>query len=190
MTTNLVDTGFSNKNIVTGTSVYPYLVPLDGTYRIDILVHGVEASGTYSAWIENQLGSGSNSSILAPKTEHAADVNKGYFGFASISLDLKSNDMLNLMVDGLTGDTAVTGTVRIWRDNYSTITIVDILATVFEGAFTIQDFFRLASSVLFGKSTDGGTVNPKFRDLADTKNRISATVDTSGNRSSVNRDAT
>lgn len=61
----------------------------------------------------------------------------------------------------------------------------EILATAYEGTDTIQDFLRLATSVLYGKSAGGGTGTLTFRNIADTLNRISATVDGDGNRSAV-----
>lgn len=319
MTTKLIDTGFANKNIATGTNVYTYLIPLDGTYRFDMYLRGVQGSGTYTAWVVNQLGSGSVQTILAPTTDFAANVIQTNFGFPSISLDLVTNDVVGLWIGGLAGDTTVTGTVRIWRENYSTLvqsdilsdatpfgganiddaistavtqagnaasyangvltiltgitsladwlrglarkdnmeviakaelnlaggtydestdsleaqhdsyttpptpgtiadavldeagaghtgliptnldtnigsrstlTVANILAGILEGTSTIQDFFRLTASVLFGKSSGGGTNNPKFRDLSDTKNRIDATTTANGDRTSITRDAT
>lgn len=65
------------------------------------------------------------------------------------------------------------------------------IARVIEGAHTLGDFMRLFASVLTGKSAGGGGVTITFRDLADSKNRISATVDANGNRTAVGtRDGT
>ena len=70
----------------------------------------------------------------------------------------------------------------------------DIAAAVWgyvvEGAHTCKDFMRLIASILFGKVTGGGTANPKYRDMADSKNRIEGTVDANGNRTTVTKDAT
>lgn len=65
-----------------------------------------------------------------------------------------------------------------------------IIDEVIEGTTTLRQMFRLMASALFGKSTGGGTANPTFRDLGDTKNRITSTCDANGNRTSVTRDAT
>lgn len=66
-----------------------------------------------------------------------------------------------------------------------------VIATVVEGAHTLGDLIRLCASVLTGKSSGGGTTTVVFRDLGDTKNRISSTVDANGNRTSVGtRDGT
>jgi hypothetical protein len=58
-------------------------------------------------------------------------------------------------------------------------------------AISLRGAQKLTLSVLTGKSSGGGTATVKFRDIADTKDRISATVDANGNRTAVGtRDAT
>jgi hypothetical protein len=49
---------------------------------------------------------------------------------------------------------------------------------------------RIMAAALAGKLSGAQGTNPKFRDLSDTKDRISATTDEHGNRSSVVLDAT
>ncbi len=61
---------------------------------------------------------------------------------------------------------------------------------VMEGSFTFVQLVRMMASVLFGKSSGGGTTNIKFRDMEDTKDRIDEIVDASGNRTSVTKDGT
>jgi len=57
-------------------------------------------------------------------------------------------------------------------------------------SITLAGFCKLALAVLTGKSSGGGTSNIVFRDIGDSKNRISATVDSNGNRTAVGtRDA-
>lgn len=65
-----------------------------------------------------------------------------------------------------------------------------ILAAAYEGSETFQDFLRIARSALAGKASGLATTTANFRDAADTKNRISATVDANGNRSAVTVDPT
>lgn len=66
-----------------------------------------------------------------------------------------------------------------------------VWAAVLEGAHTAADILRLCVSVLTGKSSGGGTTTVVFRNLGDSKNRISATVDANGNRTAVGtRDGT
>ena len=61
---------------------------------------------------------------------------------------------------------------------------------VIEGTLTFQDVLKLMLSALANKSSGGGTTELKFRDLADTKERITATVDVNGNRTDTTLDAT
>lgn len=65
-----------------------------------------------------------------------------------------------------------------------------MLATAYEGSETFQDFLRLTRAALVGKAAGMSGTTATFRDAADTKNRISATVDASGNRSVVTVDPT
>lgn len=64
------------------------------------------------------------------------------------------------------------------------------LATTYEGSEDLQDLLRLMRAVLVGKSTGGGSSTITFRDAGDSKARITATVDSSGNRTAMTTDAT
>lgn len=68
------------------------------------------------------------------------------------------------------------------------ISVADILAATVEGSFDLVEVLRLGLAVLAGKSTGGGTTTVAFRDVADTKDRIEATVDGDGNRTAVTLD--
>ena len=58
-------------------------------------------------------------------------------------------------------------------------------------AISLRGAMKLLLAVLTGKASGGGTTTIVFRDIADAKNRISATVDANGNRTAVGtRDAT
>ena len=66
----------------------------------------------------------------------------------------------------------------------------DVLAMAYEGSETFQTLLRLTRSVLVGKANGLATDTANYRDAADTKNRVVATVDTVGNRSAVTVDGT
>ena len=66
----------------------------------------------------------------------------------------------------------------------------DIVATAVDGATTLAESLRLANAVLGGKVSGASTGTETFRNLADTKNRVVATVDSSGNRTAITRDLT
>lgn len=57
-----------------------------------------------------------------------------------------------------------------------------------DGSTTARESLRLHNSALGGKASGLGTTTAVFRDLADSKARITATVDTEGNRTAVTRD--
>lgn len=65
-----------------------------------------------------------------------------------------------------------------------------VLDEVFEGTYTLRQFLRGAISILAGLSGGGGTTTLNFRDVADLKNRITATVDINGNRTAITLDLT
>jgi len=61
----------------------------------------------------------------------------------------------------------------------------DLLNTVVDGSYDLQAILQVLAAVLAGKVTGGGTTTITFRDLADSLNRVVATVDSNGNRSNV-----
>lgn len=63
-----------------------------------------------------------------------------------------------------------------------------VLDEVVEGTLTFRQMLRLFMAALANKSSGGGTTSIAFRDVADGKARISATVDSSGNRTAVTVD--
>lgn len=65
-----------------------------------------------------------------------------------------------------------------------------VLEAKVEGNLSLKQVLRLLLSPLAGKATGGGTTTITFRDTTDTKDRITATVDSNGNRSAVVIDAT
>lgn len=59
-----------------------------------------------------------------------------------------------------------------------------VLAATLEGAHTVADGLRLLLAVAAGRRTVSGTTHT-YRDLANSKNRVVSTVDTSGNRAAA-----
>ena len=59
------------------------------------------------------------------------------------------------------------------------------LNAIVEGTVTMAHAMQLILAACAGKVDGGGTTTIHFRDIADTKNRITATVDASGNRSAI-----
>jgi len=65
------------------------------------------------------------------------------------------------------------------------ITVAEIIAGVADGSYDLQEMMRGIFSACCIKSAGGGTTTLTFRDSANTKNRITATVDANGNRDAV-----
>jgi len=64
------------------------------------------------------------------------------------------------------------------------------LEDVLENNITIKKFLRGLIAPFLAKRSGMATANTKFRDQADTKNRIDATLDDNGNISSITLDLT
>ncbi|MBI5255532.1 MAG: hypothetical protein HY855_03460, partial [Burkholderiales bacterium] len=68
--------------------------------------------------------------------------------------------------------------------------VAAILAGTVEGSTTVVQALRLALATLGGKADGLATTTVHYRDLADSKNRVTATVDADGNRTAVTLDLT
>lgn len=66
---------------------------------------------------------------------------------------------------------------------------INVWTQVIESGYTAEEILRLIASVSVGKSS-GQPTSPVYRDIADTKNRVSGTVDSNGNRTNVTLDET
>lgn len=79
-------------------------------------------------------------------------------------------------------------------DALNNISVADITGAEVDNdgtAISLAGALKLILAIEAGKSSGGGTATIVFRDIANTKNRISATVDASGNRTAIGtRDAT
>jgi hypothetical protein len=66
--------------------------------------------------------------------------------------------------------------------------IMDLAGGV-ESGWTLRQAMRIMLSAIAGKASGLAGTTAAYRDMADSKDRISATVDASGNRTAVTRDA-
>lgn len=85
-------------------------------------------------------------------------------------------------LDGTLGTNSITST------SLDSTAVDEILDDVVEGAVTLRQAIRILLSFVGAKVTGGGTTTLTYRDIGDTKNRVTATVDSSGNRSAVTLD--
>jgi hypothetical protein len=91
-------------------------------------------------------------------------------------------------IDAILEDTGTTIPAQITALN--DITVADIVAGITDGSYDLEEMLRLIVSAVAGQSSGGGTTTAYFRDLADGKNRITATIDSNGNRTGVTYDVT
>lgn len=85
-----------------------------------------------------------------------------------------------------TGMAPVTRTIEIYR------AIDDVVldrANGVESSLTVRGAVRLMLAALAGKVSGAGSGTETFRNVGDSKDRIVATVDSSGNRSAITTDA-
>lgn len=66
--------------------------------------------------------------------------------------------------------------------------LLDVAAGV-ETGLTVRQALRLMAAVLYGKGSGLSSTSVAYRDTGDTKDRVLATVDSDGNRSTVTLDA-
>ncbi len=106
--------------------------------------------------------------------------------FAGQTITAAAGVTLPTSVASPTNVTAATGVVL---SNTGIDNILDRTAGV-ETSWTLRQAFRIILAVAAGKLSGAATTTVAIRDMADSKDRISATVDSDGNRSAVTRDAT
>ena len=119
--------------------------------------------------------------------QHAFDLDTATVNLASATatqIDNIESDTSELQTDDIPGLIAALNdpTVAAIADG--------VWDEVAEGALTARQLLRLFLAVLGGKSAGGGTATITFRDNADGKDRVTATVDANGNRSAVSLDGT
>ena len=107
-----------------------------------------------------------------------------------LQTDWTNGGRLDLLVDAIKAKTdALPAAPAAVSDIPTAGAIADAVHDeVVEGTVTLRQSIRLHNSALGGKVQGLDTFNPVFRDLADSKDVIDATVDSYGNRSAVTRD--
>lgn len=137
-------------------------------------------------------GSGYSFNIASWKGElHIAnktgtDVAKVYSGAASIHIDASVTNGTGIHLDGI-GD--VVNNSQVLPEVNELLSVDSIWSHIVDGGLSAEQLMRITSSVLSGKVSGAGTGTEVFRDLADTKDRVTVTVDSNGNRTAVVRDA-
>lgn len=141
-----------------------------GQSRIIFAYNGTTKVATISPqWITNP----DSSSVFVIRESGQADVRMWNGGVPNDLVN--SNVPVNLDASGLATDAAEEIASAVLDEAY-------------EGTTTLRQFLRLAASAMFGKLSGAATTTVAIRDEADTKDRITATVDADGNRSAVTLD--
>lgn len=92
------------------------------------------------------------------------------------------------------GTFTIYGDCEIINNTTGTATVIDkttpalVWNQVIDGTFTAEEVMRLISSASAAKLSGAETTTISFRDIADSKNRIVATVDANGNRTAMTLD--
>lgn len=129
-----------------------------------------------------------NATISSRSSHSAADVwasgSRTLTSFGTLVADIWAN-----VTRTITGGTVTTNSDKAGYA-LSTAGVDAILDDPVDGVVTLRESLRLANAANGGKTNGAPTASFNIRDLADTKNRIAATVDADGNRTAVTRDLT
>jgi hypothetical protein len=126
-------------------------------------------------------------------------ISYGSGAWYKLKLDTTDTALTNTTIPGANLVIAVhkAGSLAVWKE-YAILpqntfdylftaspTVAPILDDTVEGSYTMRQYMTLMAAVLFSKAAGGGTTSITFRDIQDTKNRVTATVDSNGNRTSL-----
>jgi hypothetical protein len=164
---------------------------------IDSRVLGTIAAGTHNPQSGDAyaLANGANG-FAAVKTDTAAIKAKTdslNFTGTYVNVQVKGQDNIDFGALQKTSLNAATPSVTVSDKTgfaLSASGIDDILDEAVEGGVTMRQTLRIFLSAFAAKASGGGTSTVVFRDIGDTKDRITLTVDSAGNRSAVTLDAT
>jgi len=122
-------------------------------------------------------------------------------GWYKLKLDTTDTALTNTIIPGanlvISVHKANVGALAVWKEyvilpqntfDYlftASPTVAPLLDDTVEGSYTMRQYMTLMAAVLFSKAAGGGTTSITFRDIQDTKNRVVATVDSNGNRTSL-----
>lgn len=142
----------------------------------------------------NLVGNGTGDGLLS--TGGASAGGDGIAAVAGGGVDIRGA-ITGSVTGSLSGSVgSVTAGVTVTTNNdksgytLSGAGVTAVWGEVMEGSITAVQYMRGFSAALMGKASGLATTTAVYRDLGDTKDRITATVDASGNRTAVTRDLT
>lgn len=133
----------------------------------------------------------------------------GITGSHMIKIDTSDNTVAGFWVvghdyfvriEGTTVDAAIINSMvgsfsienRFMRGTDNVATVQDIVDGIFdrvtEGTLTYDEIIKIGFAVLAGVSSGGGTPTAVYRDVADAKARVTATITAAGNRTAITLD--
>lgn len=134
---------------------------------------GIEIEGTTAR--NNIIGDGVK--IYDSATYGIEIVSPATRNFIDADVSLYDNASGNILDNGI--DTSIESSTNISA----------IWSYVVDGTFTAEELMRIIASAAAGKASGLDVLSPVYRDISDSKDRITATTDAFGNRSAVTLDA-
>jgi hypothetical protein len=125
-----VNTTFTGKNIATAASVYEFTAAATARVQFTVKLTNAAGNGDYIVYLTHDWLGGAAASTVLPKTTCAAAAGETNIQFVSMSIDVAATDVVNVMIDGLAGDSSVNGAIRIVADNPSVFEATDTVSTV------------------------------------------------------------
>lgn len=155
-----------------------YIVPLDGTDTdtLGVLRIDINVSGAAPVWWEATVVPANVYDSLVVGSDNL-ETDAVEISGATVAADSVESNIGNL-------DAAISSL----NDPTTSAIATAVLAAAVEGSITVKQSLALANAAAAGKLAGAGTTNVTLRNLADTLDRIDASVDASGNRSTVTRD--
>lgn len=118
MANRLVSAAWGPTNIIAAASVYTYTATKTCTVRFFVYLGNAAGGGDYVVYLTKRLLGAGNTYTMLPKTTCTAAAGETTIGMMTISVDVYASDVVNVMVDGLAGDGAVSGSVEVYEDDY------------------------------------------------------------------------
>lgn len=187
--------GMSSRNMVSGSGdVIPFTL-IEGRNLISAIVGegGAAGSGQLIISMVSALsGSGAITGSVRGFLNLAADL-AGHGDIAGAITALAHAEASATGSGNLAATIAALGelasAINVTGATLTTANVGDaVWAKIIESGYSAEEIIRLLTAALAGKTTGAGTTSMQFRDLSDTKDRISGTLDSSGNRTAVTLD--
>jgi len=172
------------------TGVLPWRGPTIGFRRAalnDLLIEGGTASTNLEDMFDGTGYAGGATRLQADLRQVVGQTVTDPGGAVAIGTNVAQvGSAMTLADDAITAAKVATGAID--ADALASDAVDEILDEVVEGTTTVRQALRLIMAALLAKVSGCASNAPVFRDIGDTKNRITAVTDGYGNRTSVTLD--